>query len=88
MLAKGTHPATAPARPFSGGKLIAKRRERRFEAANSKAAVRQCAWQGPEPAGRRRSGAENRRRRSYSFEAPDWVSTYPSGEGRLAEACC
>jgi hypothetical protein len=43
-LAKGTHPATAPARSFSGGKLIAlKRRERRFEAANSKAAVRQCA---------------------------------------------
>lgn len=32
--------------PFFGGKLIAlKRRERRFETANSKAAVRQCAWQ-------------------------------------------
>jgi len=36
-----------PARPFFGGRLIAlKRRERGFEAANSKAAVGQCAWQG------------------------------------------
>lgn len=53
-----------PGRPLSGRLIALKLRERRFWAANSKAAVGQCAWQsdqvgGParrqaKPAGRRR----------------------------------
>jgi hypothetical protein len=41
----GTHPAKTLAGPFGGRLIELKRRERRFEAANSKAAVRQCALQ-------------------------------------------